>query len=758
MLRNRLRRGMHIEFGGREYVIGSRLPSGEVQIKDLTTDNIRNIPEMEIIAALFEGHFAFLGEGRNGTLLEQKNIKKLIDDIVMLRDDDLRKKEAKRRYAYLKRIQGSNLSQFTKDTLDPLLREVAEEIGETAPNWKTVYYRWFRRFIASGEDIRVLVPSYKSRGNRRPKFAGSRKGKGEKFSQREKDKAKEIAEVVKDIIDEEYMNEQRLTVHAVYDSLVQRIAEINQFRDSEDRLPIPDRSSLYDRVNNLDEYEADSARFGKKYADHKHRSNQLGPRPTRPLERVEIDHTTLDLFVLDDELRLPVGRPTITAAIDKYSRMILGIYVSFDSTGYASVMQCLLHAITPKTYLKVQFPSIENSWNTYGLPEVLVVDNGPEFYSKDFRDACRQLGIVDMYNPPKNPHYKASIERYFGTMNRRLLHRQPGTTFSNILDKKDYDPKKNALISFGAFMEMLHIWIVDVYHQSIHKGLKDIPAHAWNEGVLKYPPALPRRKADLRILLGKIEYRTMGPSGIQLYTLLYNCEELTSLRQESEDEKVALKLNPEDLSIIYVYDRKNDRYIPVPAVDQEYTKGLSLWQHEVIKNYAHKLVGERLDSDALLRAKKRIQEIVDEEWAKPHRSGPRSKMARWKGIRQRNAPIAQRMEAGQPKSMHEQIETDDALLRLDCGDSPWKGLSDIGELEVHGQAGTGFNFDRPIAHEHEPSSENSKVMIPSRRCITDDTRLNAKESAKDERPASPDAEALDMTGYSSSFGLPQRET
>jgi putative transposase len=716
MSRNRFRKGMHFEFRGRKYAFEKRLQAGEMQIKDIATNIFKSFPEMELIDALFDGQLEFLGDGRDHTVSGQKSGKRFVDDITMLMDSDLRKKEAKRRYIYIKSIQDHALTKFTENTLEPLIKEVAETIRDSSkPHWKTVYYCWFRPFVASGEDIRALVPLHKSRGNRAPKFTARRKLKGEKFSQSEKDKAKEVAGVIEEVINEEYLNEQRLTVQAVYDLLEARIAEINEFRDPADKVPIPDRDSLYSRINTIDEYQADAARFGKRYAAHKHRCNKQGPRPTRPLERIEIDHTTLDLFVLDDEMRLPVGRPTLTAAIDKYSRLILGIYVSFDGPGYSSVMQCLLHAVTPKTYLKSQFPKVENSWNAYGLPELIVVDNGLEFHGKDFEDACLQLGAAILYSPPRTPCYKASIERYFGTINRRLLHQQPGTTFSNFLDKKDYDPKKNALISFSAFMEMLHIWIVDIYHQNKHKGLKDIPAHVWQEGIAKFPPALPHRQEDLRILIGHVEYRTIGPSGIELNTLFYNSEDLALLKRELKGEKVALKINPEDISIIYAYDHKRDKYIPVPSLDQEYTKGLRLWQHEVIKNYARKNVEGRLDRVALMRAKRKIQEIVDSEWVKPHKSGLRSKMARWNGVRQQNI-ILEHAASNQPEQLSEPDKARGSLVRLNSTISPWRGVSDVGDPS--------FNYQE-IGHIEE--------------AIVQDDAL------------------LDMTGYSSSFELPERE-
>ena len=42
-------------------------------------------------------------------------------------------------------------------------------------------------------------------------------------------------------------------------------------------------------------------------------------------------------------------------------------------------MQALLHAVSPKTYVKEKYSSVVNEWYAYGLPELLVVDNGKEF-------------------------------------------------------------------------------------------------------------------------------------------------------------------------------------------------------------------------------------------------------------------------------------------------------------------------------------------------------------------------------------------
>jgi putative transposase len=219
-------------------------------------------------------------------------------------------------------------------------------------------------------------------------------------------------------------------------------------------------------------------RYGKKYAEEKHKAVKHANRPKRPLEIVEIDHTLLDLFVVDDETGMPIGRPTFSVAEDKASAEITGFYLSFHPPSYLSVMNCLLHAIQPKDYIRTLYPDIKNDWDAYGVMETVRCDNGAEFHSADFEDAGRQLGFVIQYCPPRKPWYKGGVERSLKTKNTELIHLQPGTTFSNIFDLKDYDPKKNAVITLSTLLEIIHVYIVDIYHQKVHRGVMRFPRNA----------------------------------------------------------------------------------------------------------------------------------------------------------------------------------------------------------------------------------------------------------------------------------------
>lgn len=768
----RFRRGQHIQLLGREYTVENRLASGDLQVQDIATNEYRPIPETELLNFLVEGQLEFLGEGRTSELSDRQKRKSRIDDFNLLKDNDPRKIEAKRRWAYVKEIMEKMPPKMTRDTLNPLIECVHEATldAKDVPHWKTVYYEWFVPFMNSGNDIRSLTPDYRKRGNRKRKFAGQRKDKGMRFSQKEKEMAQDVAKIVEDVIDEEYLSDQRHTAQEVWEKLDARITDKNRFRDSDDQLPIPHKSSLYNVINKLDEYEKDTARYGKRFADQKHRCNKQGPRPTRPLERVEIDHTTLDLFVVDEETKLPVGRPILTVAIDRFSRMILGMNVGFDPPSYMSVMLCLHHAILPKTYLKTAFPELENDWNSYGIPEVIVVDNGPEFYSEDLEYACLQMGTTVLYSPVRQPRYKAGVERFFGTQNTRLLHQQPGTSFSSIVARQDYDPKKHAIITFNALLEMLHVWIVDVYQQSEHRGIKDIPAHVWKEGVKRFPPALPRRREELRILLGHTCRRVVGPSGIELFTLYYNSDDLLSLRRNQRGRKAAatIKYDPRDLSVIYVYDEQKDQYLSIPAMDEEYTKGLSLWQHEVIKNYALQNLKGRLNIAALRRAKKKIQEIVEREWLKSGKTGARTKMARWRGIRQPDYDGT--LVMGQPQEKHPEdlSKTREALVLFNPEAAHPRGASDVGQAVFHenvDQRDTEDNHKINVVLDLGTAKSTGTRSHPPKAKISNEQKVkitvsgkSVKDKGKDTHPAltSDDGE-LDMTGFIANYDLPNGE-
>jgi putative transposase len=722
-MKNRFMKGQRIVINEREYSIEDRHPSGDLKLKDSVTSSCLLRPMDALIQELFNGKLKILNQDASYVSRKAANI--LSEDFTQLPEDQ--RAEAKRKYAYIKEIMAQHPDGRAEKLIHPIIEAVAKAIGDANPPCPITLYRWRRDFTSSGENIRSLVPLKKMKGNRRAKVSP------------------EVESIIDRAIAEKYLTEQRLTVPAVHNSVIDRIADENRFKD--DKLTSPNVSTIYRRILKLNPYEVTKKRYGKRIADAKFRALKQGVETERILQRVEIDHTKLDLFVIDTERGMPIGRPWLTTAIDVYSKTIFGIYMSFNPPSYLSLMQCLLHGIRPKAYVKGKYPHIKHTWDTYGIPETVVVDNGKEFHSTHFEDACLQLGIVVQYSPVKLAWYRPSIERHFGTINKELLHQQPGTSFSNILEKADYDPAKNAIIDFETLLEITHKWIIDVYHQKEHGGINNIPALAWKAGVEEFPPALPPNRDELEVLLGMIGERTISSSGIELHGLFYNSDELASVRC-GDNKRVRIKFDPTDLSIIHVFDEVRGAFIPVPALKQSYAQGLTLWQHNVIRAYARKYIKDNVDGAALARAKEEIREIVASAWLRTKKNITRQKMMRFKS----SGRMLGEDVKGKEKREAIPFEAGRKLIPMYAGDSALCGISDGGGCASEG--------------EDMPGAEAAGIVVPLEKKRRDGKKLSADKNYKQKTKAtgqekdgvpSQEDEDLDMSGWSADYNRPGAE-
>lgn len=605
----RFKKGLRFLLHGREYIVNEFLSPGELSLTDVQSgDTLWRLKE-DLLNDLALKNLSVITNS-----IKKRKVMEI--DLTAIPEDQ--RGVAKRRFSYVTKALYSGLKKKTKAALEPIILSVAIELNDCAPPHWTTLYRWLKDYEKSG-DPRCLVSFNHEKGNRMSRMP------------------REVHNIINNVIDNYYLTQERLSVTTVYQLIAAEIESVNKFRDFSDKLLIPSRQTIYNYVKAMDGYEVTKARYGANIADHEFKEVKTGPSPRRILERVEIDHTRSDLFVIDENTQLPLGRPTLTIALDKYSRCLLGYFLSFEPPSYLAVMRCLAHAIWPKSYMSEKYPDIAKTWCAYGIPEMLVVDNGKEFISSHLEDSCLQLGINLEFMPIKKPNYKGSVERYFRTLTDQLLHEIPGTTFSNIFQKGDYDPKKNAVITLDCLNHLIHKYVVEVYHQAKHRGSMHIPEKAWSKGAEEFEPRLPTSKEDLEIVLGYETERTIQRYGIELHGIKYNSEKLSHLRRNYQaGNKVKIKYNPSDLGLIWVYDPVQHVRIPVRSLNPEYADGLTLWQHRVVSEHAKNESGDS-DIAALGKAKKEIQDIVQAEIAKQKKISSSSKIARWqkKGLSQK---------------------------------------------------------------------------------------------------------------------------
>jgi putative transposase len=596
---NRLRKGQRLKVRAGEFLILQKLPDGRWQLQNCATGEWSALAEDDLLDGFAQGEVWFIVDGQASTgtpeSMAPRDLSTYPPELAAL---------ARTREQYLKEIDWRQPIAITKASMEPLIRSVSERIhDDKPPGWLTVW-RDYRKWIAAGRDVRAIILRYADRGKR-----GTRSLPDTRI-------------VSERVIDELYMTPERKRVPEVHLEIVRQISEANQLRAEADRLPIPSQRTIYREIARRSPYEVMAARYGKRRAEMEFRVSVTGPETSRALQRVSMDHTPSDIIVVDDNSMLPLGRPTITSALDEHTRCPMGFYTGFEPPSCLSVMRCLKHAILPKTYVQREFPGIKNRWECHGVPELVIVDNPPEFHSSHFERACLQIGTDIQYAKVLVPWYKGKLERFQGTMCHDLMHGNPGTTFSNILERDDYDPSRHAVVLLSTFREMLHRWIIDVYLQTPHRGIKDTPAHRWHTDITDLPPPLPPSASELDVVLGMVMQRVMFHYGIELEGLKYNGPELGELRcRMGVGAKVELTFDPGDLGHLNVQDPQKRTYIVVPAANQAYAKGLSLWQHRVIRRYAQRQLNARTDLVALAQAKAEIRALVERDFNRKSAQG-----------------------------------------------------------------------------------------------------------------------------------------
>lgn len=182
----------------------------------------------------------------------------------------------------------------------------------------------------------------------------------------------------------------------------------------------------------------------------------------RPFEICHIDHTELDIELVDPETRENYGRPWATFLVDAFSRRILAVYLTFEEPSYRSCMMVLRECV--------------RRFNR--LPQTIVVDGGSEFGSQYFEILMAAFEVTIKTRPASQPRFGGIIERLFNTTHKELIHNLKGNTqitrnFRQIT--KDNNPRALATWSLEQLDEVLCDWAYNKYDVERHWTLKRAP-------------------------------------------------------------------------------------------------------------------------------------------------------------------------------------------------------------------------------------------------------------------------------------------
>lgn len=334
-------------------------------------------------------------------------------------------------------------------------KELAEQIDDQDPPGASTIASWIQRWLRGGRVDEALLP--------RPKPSRA------DFSGLDRD----VLEMINASIEQVFLTRHRNSVSAVHADIAIRIANHNA--ESAEALQMPSIHIVRKIINKIDTYERDVRRHGKTYANRRHRAVGRSILAREPLELCMADGQHMDIMLVseptDGTPSKVLGRPFLTVILDVRTRCILAAFISLQPFCGGTLLKAMTEAV------------VESPGRPRGIMSTLIVDNGADYQDSGFLRFLSNLGITLEICGPRMPNGKAHVERFFRTINEDLIHKLPGTTFSNPTERGDYRSQDLAHLTLDALRSTVQTWIDEIYHPRAHRSLGRAPIDVWNEEI-----------------------------------------------------------------------------------------------------------------------------------------------------------------------------------------------------------------------------------------------------------------------------------
>lgn len=271
-----------------------------------------------------------------------------------------------------------------------------------------------------------------------------------------------VREIANEVINEFYLKPNGRSATACWGEVELRCSE-------EGLTPLSEKSFLA-HIKKLCSNDVKTVREGAKAAYSKSPFiwylEQTTPRHgDRVFEIGHIDHTELDLQLVDSKYGSNLGKVWLTVLLDAHTRMVLAWVLSYESPSYRSCMAVIQSCV--KRHNRV--------------PKFFVIDQGSEFRSVYFESLLARLESHKKERPGSKPRFGSVIERFFGVNNQTFIHNLQGHNKAlqnpRVLSGS-HDPRKLAVWTLPTFKLAFQSYIENAYSKMEHAALGVSPETA----------------------------------------------------------------------------------------------------------------------------------------------------------------------------------------------------------------------------------------------------------------------------------------
>ena len=383
-------------------------------------------------------------------------------------------------------------------------------------------------------------------------------------------------------------------------------------------LTSPSVKAVRARVLNANLVRSAQKREGRSVAQAKVGPSKGSLEASEPLEIVQIDHTLVDVIIVDEVQRKPIGRPWLTLVIDVHTRTVPGFVLSLDPPSRLSVALAITQAAWGKSgWLRDR--GIPADWPCRGLFGMIKLDNAKEFHSEALRRGCEQYGMTLDYRPRGAPWYGGHVERMMGTLMTEC-HLLPGSTFSNPQAKGNYDSDGKAVMTRAELETWLAGRITGVYHNRVHSALGITPLAKWRAAEDR--GWHPREAGDRETLLLDFlpfERRTPRRDGLRLFNMVYWHAQM-AIWAARKPGRLPVRYDPRDLSRVWL--ETPDGTVEPLILKRADRPPITLWEHRAAQASLRAEGRTSIDEDSLFAALEEGRKTVAEAEGKTREARP----------------------------------------------------------------------------------------------------------------------------------------
>ena len=195
----------------------------------------------------------------------------------------------------------------------------------------------------------------------------------------------------------------------------------------------------------------------------------------------------------------------------------------------------------------------------------------------------------------------------------RMVHHLPGTTFSDITDKGDYDSEATAVLTLAETERWFALAITGPYHGDLHSGISETPMTCWKRSVEEAGDFhhIHNPKTFLVDFLPVVR-RRIQRHGFLIDHIIYSSNAIKPwIAERDRGHRFLIRRDPRDLSRVFVLHPEEHHYVEIPYRSMS-RPAITLWEHRCAVERIRQQGRQQVDEDHIFKMVTEMRLIAEQ--------------------------------------------------------------------------------------------------------------------------------------------------